>query len=111
MAVTLEWLETRVQSGLHDTRGGAANVELVGILAAAVALVEQWAPTAPEAVRDEATIRLAGWTLERPFAATRREVGDFETEVSAGGYGGMLYSGAAGLLSPWCDPRAVGATS
>ena len=111
MAVTLGTLEARIQSGLHDATAGAANVELVGILAAAVALVEQWAPTAPEAVRDEATIRLAGWMLERPFAATRREVGDFETEVSSGGYGGVLYSGAAGLLSPWCDPRAVGATS
>ena len=44
------------------------------LLPVAVALVDRYAPSAPEAVRDEAAIRCAGW-LGRP-AERRRALGD-----------------------------------
>ena len=37
----------------------------------AVALVERYAPDAPEAVQNEAAIRCAGWLAEQPAAGVR----------------------------------------
>ena len=113
MAVTLtiEQLEARINSGLLDTDANAPNEEITGILATVTAMVEAWAEDAPDAVQNEAVIRLAGWLIDRPAAATHVEIGEAQEEYSPGGYNGMLYSGAASLLSQWCDPRAAGGTT
>ncbi len=70
------------------------------------ALVERYAPDAPQAVKNEATIRAAGWLLESPSSGIRDERGG---ELSAGYSpsmtGCLRHSGAMGLLSPWKSRR------
>ena len=68
----------------------------------AVEVVEKYAPGAPDTVKDEAAIRLAGYLLDAPPAPT------------GGGYAAALVnSGGAGLLSPWRVRRAgmIGGTA
>ena len=60
-----------------------------------VAAVLKHAPEAPEAIRDEAGIRLAGYLLDAPPAAA----GD-------GHANGLRNSGAEALLAPWRIRRA-----
>ena len=74
----------------------------------AVALVERFAPDAPEAVQDEAAIRCAGWLAESPAGAIRGEVtGDIRTSYDgARSMGALRHSGAMGILSPWKVRRA-----
>ncbi|MCY4394799.1 MAG: hypothetical protein OXC10_06665 [Rhodospirillaceae bacterium] len=61
----------------------------------AIAVVDRHAPAAPEAVRDEAVVRLAGYLLDAPPAPA----GD--------SYAGALHnSGAKALLSSWKVRRA-----
>ena len=68
----------------------AARLRLV-----VVAAVLKYAPEAPEAIRDEAGTRLAGYLLDAPPAAP----GD--------GYANALRnSGAEALLAPWRIRRA-----
>lgn len=61
----------------------------------AEAMVSRHAPGAPEAVRDEAAIRIAGYLLDAPPSPA----GPDHAAV-------MLHCGAAGLLSPWKVRRA-----
>ena len=66
-----------------------ANV--IGILSAATCLIEEFAPTAPEAVKDEATVRIASRLYDQPGADAR-------------GVNPVVASGAAHLLAPWRAP-------
>lgn len=73
----------------------------------AVELVERYAPDAPEAIQNEATIRCAGWLSEAPASGARREgVGDIDTAWSPNMTGALRASGAMGLLSPYKQRRA-----
>ena len=94
MAVTLTVAQLANALRVGDT---AEETELVTrLLAASTAAVERYAPDAPNAIADEAAIRLAGYLFDMPHAP-----------------GGARYanalrnSGAAGLLSLW---RVIGAT-
>lgn len=60
------------------------------LLGVTEALVEQYAPNAPEVVRDEARVRLAGYLFDRPP----------ETPSA----GALFYSGAQGLLTHYRTP-------
>ena len=73
-----------------------------------VALVERYAPDAPDAVQNEAAIRCAGWLAESPAGAIRSETtGDVRTTFDgARSLGALRHSGAMGLLSPWKVRRA-----
>lgn len=75
---------------------------------AASAMVEREAPGAPQAVKDEAVIRLAGYWAQSDF-------GGIESETSVGGKvvsyfrppaSAFRYSGAKGLLAMWRIRRA-----
>ena len=91
----------------------AAALAINGTLAArlhpvVVALVERYAPDAPDAIQNEAVIRCAGWLLETPAGAIRSETtGDVRTVFDgARASSALRHSGAMGLLSPWKIRRA-----
>ena len=70
--------------------------------AVVVALVGHYAPSAPEAVANEAAIRAAGWLAEQPNASIRSErEGEIQTDYAPSQTGAMLHSGAKSLLYPW----------
>lgn len=72
------------------------------LLPVASALVERYAPAAPEAIQDEAAIRCAGWLSEQPAAAVRSErIGDIQTDYSPSNMSALRHSGAMALLTGW----------
>ena len=73
-----------------------------------VALVERYAPDAPDAVQNEAAIRCAGWLAESPAGAIRSETtGDVRTVFDVARASSALRgSGAMGLLTAWKVRRA-----
>ena len=91
-----------------DALGRALSVNdatAVRLLPVAVALVERFAPAAPDVIQNEAAIRCAGWLIEAP-------AGPFQSEATGdvrSGFDGsraLRHSGAMGLLSPWKVRRA-----
>ena len=85
-----------------------ARVQALG--AAAAALVENYAPAAPEALRCEATIRTAGYLCEQPSGAVRsNREGEIGTDYAPTHLSALRHSGAMALLSSF-KPRAGGLT-
>ena len=77
------------------------------LLAVATALVERYAPDAPDAISNEAAVRSAGWLAEQPAAAIRAETeGDISTSYAPSQMSALRHSGAMALLSPWKARRA-----
>ena len=73
----------------------------------ASARVEKEAPGAPQAVKDEATIRLAGYWASADFAVIRKEtIGPRDVEYVVNHAAAFRNCGAYGLLSPWKVRRA-----
>ena len=73
----------------------------------AAALVEHFAPGAPQPIRTEAVIRAAGWLRDAPASGARSESeGDIRTGYTPSATGALRASGAMGLLSPWKIRRA-----
>ena len=92
---------TQLGAALRLTDGSTEPLEpqrsiLLRYLGVSEALVEQAASSAPEAVKDEAQIRLAGYLYDSPPAA-----------AGAGYADAWRNSGAAALLSRWRVLRAV----
>ena len=82
-----------------------ARVQALGETAAA--LVERYAPDAPDAIKREAVIRCAGWLAEAPAAGVRLEsIGGIRTSFSPAMTGALRHSGAMGALAPWKVRRA-----
>ena len=101
MAVTLTvaQFKDRANSGNPDSI-------LNPILEAAKVLVERYAPEAPEAVQNEATVRLASWLEPPPSSEPVTEVGEVKQSADGRNYRlGFHRSGAQDLLSPW---RVIG---
>lgn len=74
---------------------------------AAAARVEAYAPDAPQALRDEAAIRFAGYLAQADFATVKSEtIGPRSTEYNMDHAAAWRNSGAAMLLSPWRVRRA-----
>ncbi len=99
MAVTVAQLAQALR--LSDGTEAPTEPELSilnRLLGVAEAHVELLAPDAPEAVKDEAAIRMAGYLWDAPTAAR----GDAFANA-------WLNSGAGSLVSRWVDRRAVGA--
>lgn len=72
------------------------------LLAVAGALVTRYAPGAPDAVQNEATVRVAGWIAWRSDAGiVSQKQGEQEVTLMPGQLGPLRYSGAMALLSPW----------
>ena len=92
-----------VVAGLTEQRAGE-------LLPVANEMIEKYAPAAPEAVKAEAIVRLAGWLFHRvPRAMERVQIGqislDFRPYLRATP-AALNHSGAASLLSPWRVRRA-----
>ena len=79
-----------------DATDDEALVRRLG--AAAAALVEQYAPAAPEPIRCEAALRCAGWLLDAPSAGIKREsAGPLDSSFSPTMTGALRHSGAMGI--------------
>ena len=77
----------------------------LGELAAARVALE--APGAPQAIRDEAVIRYAGYMAGSDYGAVRAEtIGPVSRTYAMNHAAAFRNSGAAGLLSPWKVRRA-----
>ncbi len=73
----------------------AEQSQLDGLLAAAVAIVEKYAPGAPDAVKDQATLRAAAMMYYHRGPGTEGRV----RRVNV-----LADSGAKPLLAPWRKP-------
>lgn len=82
-----------------------ARVQALGSTAAA--LVERYAPGAPQPVKNEAVTRCAGWLCEQPHGAIRSEsVGDISTAFAPTHLSALRHSGGMALLTGWKVRRA-----
>ena len=82
-----------------------ARVQALGSVASA--LVENYAPSAPQAVRDEAVIRAAGWLREQPSAAVRsHSEGPLTIRYAPTHMSALRHSGGMALLTAWKVRRA-----
>lgn len=93
---------------LRAARPGHADAtEWRRVADVAVALVEAYAPAAPEAVKLEAAFRVAGWLLDSPASnLAAEEVGQQSATYAPGQRGALRHSGAMSILSPWKVRRA-----
>ena len=100
MAVTIT--ETELAEAL------AVNQALADrLLPVAVALVERYAPDAPEAIQNEAAVRCAGWLADTPAPSLQSEqYGDVSVTWAPGQLSALRHSGGMALLSPWKQRRA-----
>lgn len=95
LAAATATLRGALGAGLEDQR-----VQALG--ASASALVENFAPSAPDAIRDEALIRTAGWLCQSPSGGQREEVvGEISTTFTPSATGALRHSGAMALLTVW----------
>ena len=93
-------LEASLGAGLDDAR-----VQALG--SAAAALVERYAAGAPQAIKDEAVSRTAGYLAEQPAAALYSEqIGDVQQRHAATHVSALRHSGSMALLSSWKIRRA-----
>ena len=77
------------------------------LLSVATALVERYAPDAPEAIQNEAAVRCAGWLGHTAAGSIAKvETGPRSTEYAVGQKGARRHSGAMSLLAPWKVRRA-----
>ena len=92
---------------LGDALGLTDESTLDRLGSTASALVQWYAPLAPQAIRNEAVIRAAGWLHEQPAAAVRSEsVGDISTSYAATHVSALRHSGGQALLTGWKVRRA-----
>lgn len=88
-----------------DPNLGDERVQAIG--AAASALVERYAPAAPATIKNEATIRTAGYLHQQPAAGVRStKEGEIETGYAPTHVSALRHSGSMALLSPWKVRRA-----
>ena len=75
---------------------------------AAAAVIEEYAPGAPQAIRDEALVRYAGYLSQAPPGSVQKiNVGDVEIEFrQAPPASSFQLSGAGALLTRWKIRRA-----
>ena len=85
--------DLRIGDGETDPTGPAA-VLLERIAATAKVLVVRYAPNAPDAIHDEAYVRVAGWLYDADPAGS-----------TPGGPTALRSSGAASLLGPYLVRR------
>ena len=91
---------------LGDALGLTDESTLDRLGSTAAALVERYAPLAPLAIKNEATIRCSGWLAGQPAAAVRSEsVGDISTSYAATHTSPLRHSGGQALLSAWKQRR------
>ena len=102
MAVTLTAADLKADPGLVDDDRAAQ------LLAVASEIVTRYAPDAPDAIQDEAVIRIAGWLVESPGSGlVETQRGERRHMLFRGAVSSALRaSGAMSLLRPY---KPVGA--
>ena len=86
---------------------GTIDARIQPILDAATAIVEAEAPGAPEAVQNEAVVRLGGYLAQSDFGGVvKEEIGAKSVEYAMNHAAAFHRSGAKGLLSRWKRRRA-----
>ena len=90
---------------------GADAADAERVMGAASAMVERYAPTAPQSIKNEAVIRCAGALQQSDFGGVAsEEIGGRKVDYTsqpAGGWSPFRRSGAMALLSPWRTRRAA----
>ena len=100
MAVTITIAELETALGM-DTPTATR------LLAVSTEVVNRFAPDAPDAISNEAVIRVSGWLFSQPSASIRSESqGDISTSYATGNLSALRHSGAMALLSLWKVRRA-----
>ena len=92
MALTADQLRDAMRLGST----AAETAAVTRLQAVAQALVTERAPDAPDAIADEAVVRLSAFLYDRPHA----RMGDGMATA-------WRNSGAGDLVLPWLEPRAV----
>ena len=86
---------------------GASDTVIRRLGATAAAMVERYAPGAPQAVKNEAVIRFAAYLAQTPKGGiTKIGTRGLDIEFSTNHAAMFRNSGAAALLSPWKVRRA-----
>ena len=86
---------------------GMAEATAERLLPVAAEQVDRFAPDAPQATKNEAVIRVAGWLASQPAASIReKSVGPLSISFAVSEKSALRHSGAMGLLSPWKRRRA-----
>ena len=99
MAVTISAVEVAAETG-------ADSATATRLLAVATALIEQYGAAAPEAVENEAALRVAGYLYGQPKASIRAEsVGLVSVDYAPSRQSALRHSGAMALLSPFLMRR------
>ena len=96
------------RSCLSEAVGGDLDYQRLDALGAtAAALVEREAPGAPQALRNEAVVRMVGYLSQSDFGTIRQEtIGPRSVEYAMNHAPAFRNSGAKALLSPWRVRRA-----
>ena len=97
VSITPVRLAARIRLGDGETDLVEPTASIVDdLLATGTAMVEKYAPDAPDAVQNTAVVRIAGYLYDSPHAAQGRAFAHV-----------LENSGAAGLLAQW-RRRGVG---
>ena len=98
----IEQLKAAVQGAALESDERASQLGAV-----ASAMVEEYAPGAPQVLRDEAVIRCAGYLAQSDFGTIRREtIGPQSSEYTTNHAAMFRNSGAAALLTRFRVRRA-----
>ena len=97
--------------GMDSPSSGAADPALIerldALMGLASALVEREAPGSPQAIKNEAVVRTAGYVRQSDFGGIRTEtIGPRSVEYITNHAPAFRNCGAKGLLSPWKARRA-----
>ena len=94
-----------------DTLVTALGVDLptaTRLLAVASAVVNDYAPAAPDAILDEAVRMISGWILGKSRGSIRAEsAGPFRISYNTMQQSPLRHSGAMALLTPYKTHRAA----
>ena len=86
---------------------GTDSTRAAGLLAVCADIVDGYAPTAPDPIRDEATIRLAGYLAQSDYGGIMSEsLGPMTVRYPTNHAGLLIRSGALTLLTRWRRRRA-----
>ena len=100
LAAAIACLKDEVDTSLTDDRAAALGMT-------ASALVENYASNAPQAIKNEAVIRCAGYLRQSDYGGILKEsIGPLDREYVVNHSALFRNSGAAALLSPWKIRRA-----
>ena len=92
---------------LGDALGLTDESTLDRLGMAAAELVEREAPGAPQAIKNEAVVRMAGYLSQSDFGAIRQEsIGPLTVEHALNHGMAFRHCGAKALLAPWRVRRA-----